>query len=161
MGFTNLFKKKSDNNLELHSIGDGIVKTLDECIDVVFAQKMVGDGYLFTPTTNELYSPVNGIVTVVMPTNHAIGIKTDDGLDILIHVGIESVTLEERHIFFNVNLNDRISINQKIADIDLDMLKKKLPSIDTPVLVTNLENRSIEIIKTGSVSSNDQIALIK
>ncbi len=152
-----LFKKK----VTLKSLGEGEALQLDQCIDPVFKEKMVGDGYLFIPSTNQLYAPISGKVTMISPTNHAIGITDKNGLEILVHVGIESVGLEEQLIFFQVQEGEEINAGQLLANIELAKLELALPSIQTPVLFTNLTNQKLKITKTGTVNLNDIIVELK
>ncbi len=151
-----MFSKKTI----LHSIGNGTISPIDTCIDPVFSEKIVGDGYLFTPRDNNIYSPISGNITMVADTNHALGV-TSKKYELLIHIGIESVKLKEQLITPVVKEGDTVNQGDLIATVDLSKLKSVLPSTQTPVLITNLDGKQIKLLKTGLVSINDKILEIK
>lgn len=97
----NFFKKKAENKTsELVAISHGKLVDLDTVSDPIFAQKMMGDGYALVPNDGKLYSPVSGKVKTIFPTKHAIGITTETGIDVLIHLGFDTVELEGKTLRF-------------------------------------------------------------
>ena len=113
----------------------GQIMEIEKVPDQVFSQKMMGDGFGIDPQDGEVYAPFNGIVKSVFPTKHAIGLESDDGLEVLIHMGLDTVNLKGEGFTVYVNEGDQISIGQKLADIDIEAIKNKVPSLITPVVV--------------------------
>ena len=115
----------------------GQVKTLSEIEDEVFSSGMLGDGIAIEPTSGQVVSPVDGTVSSVFPTKHAIGITSDEGVEILIHIGMDTVSLNGDGFENFVQQNDRVTKGMLIARVDLDKLKAAGFSTITPVVITN------------------------
>ncbi|QUW22461.1 PTS transporter subunit EIIC [Sporosarcina sp. Marseille-Q4063] len=141
----------------------GEIKPLSEVPDAVFAEKMMGDGFAIVPSEGTIVSPVNGKVVSLFPTKHAIGILSDSGREILIHVGIDTVKLEGKGFEALVAQDDRIEIGQPLLQVDLEYIKEHATSIITPIIFTNLfEGEEIGINKLGHVDSQEaDIIIIK
>ncbi len=108
---------------------------LEQVGDDVFARKLLGDGIAIVPSDGKLYAPVDGVISAVMDTNHAYGFSTETGLELLVHVGLESVSLRGQGFTPHVREGDRVRLGQLVAEVDLDFLKSKgVPTI-TSVLV--------------------------
>ncbi|WP_297282232.1 PTS transporter subunit IIABC [uncultured Anaerococcus sp.] len=118
---------------------DGHVLELEEVNDPVFSGKLMGDGYALRPNGQEIYSPVDGEVVMVADTKHAVGIKTKEGLEILVHMGIDTVALNGAGFEIFVKEGDTINKDTKIASMDLDLIKKEGKETDIMVIVTNSE----------------------
>jgi glucose PTS system EIICBA or EIICB component len=135
----------------------GELKPLSEVPDAVFAEKMMGDGFAIVPSEGTIVSPVNGKVVSLFPTKHAIGILSDSGREILIHVGIDTVKLEGKGFEALVAQDDRIEIGQPLLQVDLDYIKEHATSIITPIIFTNLfEGEEIGINKLGHVNLQEE-----
>jgi sugar PTS system EIIA component len=149
--FKNLFKSKkveSDNTI-LQPL-EGEIVPLDVVPDPVFSQKMIGDGFAVNPTNGTVVSPVDGEVISVFPTKHAVSVKSADGREILIHVGLETVTLNGEGFTAFVSDGQRVQKGQKLLEADFQAIKEKVPSIITPVIFTNLaENERVVIEEHG------------
>lgn len=117
----------------------GYLLELEEVNDPVFSGKLMGDGYALRPEASEIYSPVAGEVVMVAGTKHAIGIKSEEGLEILVHMGIDTVALDGRGFEIFVKEGDQIDKDTKIATMDLDLIKKEGKETDIMVIVTNSE----------------------
>ena len=138
------------SKVEIVSPLDGKLIDLSEVPDQVFSQKMMGDGFAIDPTSGEVVSPVDGTVAMVFGTKHAIGINTEDGLEILIHFGIDTVKLNGEGFECLVNQGEKVKAGQPILKVDIDEIEEKVPSIITPIIFTNLpEGKSIGIINKG------------
>ena len=108
---------------------------LEQVPDGVFAQKLLGDGVAIIPEDGKIYAPLDGEVVSIAETRHAYGIQTEEGLEILIHVGLDSVTLQGKGFISHVKMGDQVKSGDLIAEVDLNYLeKKKIPTI-TPVLL--------------------------
>ena len=139
----------------------GNVIKLEEVPDKVFAEKMMGEGFAIEPLGNVVTSPVSGEITSLFATKHAIGITSDNGLEILIHVGMDTVSLNGEGFTAYINQGDKVKVGDKLLSVDFDKIKEKVPSIITPVVFTNLtENSKLEINYGEVKSSKDVVAII-
>lgn len=130
-----LFKKNSVINIMSPLTGEAI--DISQVSDQVFSQKMLGDGIAINPTYGTVVSPCNGKVILVFPTNHAIGIRSTEGIEILIHLGLDTVELEGRGFKRLVNEGDKVKLGDKLMEMDMDYLKENTKSLVTPVVITN------------------------
>jgi sugar PTS system EIIA component len=110
---------------------------LEEVPDPTFAQKMLGDGIAFEPTEGKMFSPVNGKVIQVFPTKHAIGLESETGLEILIHVGLETVNLKGEGFDTKVKPGDKVKAGDLLLTFDLEFIQTNAASIITPCVITN------------------------
>lgn len=117
---------------------NGKVAALTEVNDYLFNKKIMGEGAAIKPEDNFVYSPADGEVVLVYDAKHAIAIRTDEGLQILIHVGIDSVKLEGRGFASYVKVGDKVSVGEKILFFDREYIEKHASSI-TPLVITNSE----------------------
>ncbi|MGN8648234.1 glucose-specific PTS transporter subunit IIBC [Gracilibacillus sp. HCP3S3_G5_1] len=144
-------------DLDFVSPMQGEVMPLSEVPDQVFSQKMMGDGFAVKPTDGEIVSPVNGKIINVFPTKHAIGIEADNGTEILIHIGIDTVNLKGEGFTAKVVEGDEVKQGQALMEVDLDFISNNAPSTVTPIIFTNLaEGQSIQLNKTGNISKEDK-----
>ncbi|MGH2316180.1 glucose-specific PTS transporter subunit IIBC [Planococcus sp. SE5232] len=143
--------------LEFNSPITGELLPISEVPDQVFSGKMVGDGFAIKPTEGKVFSPVNGKVVTVFPTKHAIGIAADNGTEILIHIGIDTVHLKGEGFTSHIEQGDLVEQGQLLMEMDLDYIAENAASIITPVVFTNLEEgQSIKLSKSGSVAATDK-----
>lgn len=142
----------------VHAPFNGVVKPISECRDSVFASKAMGDGIVIVPENGNLYSPVTGEVMMVFPTKHAMGLKADNGAELLIHVGMDTVSLEGKPFEVLVKEGDRIDAGQLLMKADLDAIKDAGLSIETPVVITNQKAFNSE--KDGNVQAGETILRI-
>ncbi|MDQ0976822.1 glucose-specific phosphotransferase system IIBC component [Neobacillus niacini] len=139
----------------------GELKPITEVPDQVFAGKMMGDGFAIVPAEGTIVSPVNGKIVNLFPTKHAIGILSDTGREILIHVGIDTVNLKGQGFETLVSENDIVDQGQPLLKVDLDYIKEHATSTITPVVFTNLaEGEKVVIEKPGQVNLK-QTGIIK
>ena len=137
----------------------GKVIALSEVPDEVFSQKVLGDGAAIIPEDGKIVSPVNGEVSTVSETLHAYGFTSDDGLEILVHVGIDSVALKGAGFTAHVKEGDKVKAGDLVAEVDLDVLKKNnIPTI-TPVLVCDGADELVMTATTGSVTAGKSVVL--
>ena len=122
----------------------GEVKELSQATDPVFAQGLMGRGVVIVPSQGELVSPVNGRVTVFFPTKHAIGILSDEGVEILMHIGMDTVNLEGKGFEGYVSQGDKVKVGDKLISFDIDMIKKAGYVTETPVIITNSDRYQVE-----------------
>lgn len=137
--FKNLFGKKNDvdKEIEITSPVNGKYVKLEDIPDPVFAEKMMGEGFGVDPTDGEVVAPVAGTVMQVFPTNHAVGIKTNNGLEVLIHIGLETVAMEGKGFEGHVSEGDKVEKGDKLVTFDMDLVKSEANSTISPVIITN------------------------
>lgn len=140
---------KSNDNTFVAPI-DGKILPITEVPDEVFSQKMMGDGFAIEPANGEVVSPVNGVITTVFPTKHAIGITADNGSEILIHFGIDTVNLKGEGLEALVEQGAKVKAGQPILKVNLNEVKGKVPSVITPIVFTNLTEGQTVSVKSGN-----------
>ena len=123
--------------VEISSPLSGQVKELSQATDPVFAQGVMGQGVLIEPSQGDLLAPVDGIVSVLFPTKHAVGIVSDQGVEMLMHIGMDTVNLEGKGFTAHVNQGDRVKVGDKLISFDIDLIKDAGYVTETPVIITN------------------------
>lgn len=153
-----MFKFFTHKKVTIKAPISGIVSELSEVPDDVFAQKIVGDGIAINPTDNTLYSPVKGKIVQIFPTLHALGIETEEGLEILIHLGVDTVELKGEGFTSFVEKGQQVDVGDKLIEIDWNSIKHKVPSIMTPILITNMDRvDKIEVLKSGEIKAKEDL----
>ncbi|KIL47982.1 PTS sugar transporter subunit IIA [Jeotgalibacillus campisalis] len=134
-----LFGKKEEapSEISVYAPINGKLLTLDEVPDPVFSQKMMGDGIAIEPTDGKVVSPIDGEVVQVFPTKHAIGLKAKNGAEILIHIGLETVSMEGKGFETHVSEGSEVKVGDPLVTFDLALVGEKAKSIITPVILTN------------------------
>lgn len=133
----NLFNKNKPVPILAAMTGDVI--DITQVPDEMFADKIIGDGIAINPTDGVVVSPVKGEIIQVFPTKHALGIKTKEGLEILIHIGIDTVELKGEGFKTYIKAGDKVEAGDKLLKIDLDFIKKSGKSTISPIIITNME----------------------
>lgn len=140
----------------------GEMKLISETPDETFSQKMMGDGVVIFPTGNEVVSPCNGKIRMIFPTKHAIGIESDEGVEMLIHVGIDTVKLNGEGFEVLVNVDDQVKKGDKLLTFDLNYIRKNAASDATVLVFSNLSSdQKLELIKLGKVQAKEEIVRVK
>lgn len=135
----------------------GRVIPLDQVKDEAFAQGILGRGVAVQPENGEVYAPFNGKVMTFFPTKHAVGLLSDQGLELLIHVGLDTVNLNGKYFTACVKEGDRVAKGQKLLEFDMEQMKKEGYVLDTPVIVTNydayqdIQKKENQNVKAGDV----------
>lgn len=152
-------EETDDRVLLINSPVEGRVKPLSELEDDTFAKELIGKGIAISPVSDDIYSPVNGVITSLFPTKHAIGIQADNGLEILIHVGIDTVNLNGECFESNIKQGDKISKGQKILTFNREEIQNKGYSTDVIVVITN-SNNYLDVFpntKVENVTTTDRL----
>lgn len=145
----------------IYSPVTGVAKDLGDVNDEAFASRMMGDGVAVTPTDSVIKAPADGEISFVFDTKHAIGFTTDDGVSLIIHVGIDTVKLQGKGFEILKQQGEKVKKGEPIMKIDIDYLKKNAPSLDTPVMCTELkDNEKIRVIKVGEVKAGEELFAI-
>ena len=142
-------KKKKENKVV--SPLDGVAVELSKVPDEAFSGKMLGDGFAVAPVKGDIYSPVSGTVTDITDTKHAFCITADDGAEILLHIGINTVNLKGVGVSVFIKEWTKVTQGERIAEVDLDLLKKHELCIETPVLICNQDKFEITSTSEGDL----------
>lgn len=136
----------------------GQVKPLSQATDPVFSSGVMGQGVVIEPSQGELVSPVNGTVTVLLPTKHAVGIVSEEGVEMLMHIGMDTVSLDGKGFEAHVEQGDKVVVGQQLISFDMDVIKKAGLVTETPVIITNQDDFQADVegdlprdIKRGDV----------
>ncbi|MGE8205355.1 PTS sugar transporter subunit IIA [Heyndrickxia sp. NPDC080065] len=148
--FKKLFGKKETTMTIVSPITGKVVK-IEDVPDQVFSQKMIGDGIAIEPAEGVVVAPMDGEVVQIFPTKHAVGIRGKDGLEILIHVGMETVAMEGEGFNGHVVQGDQVKAGDKLVTFDLNLVKEKAESIISPVVITNFE-AVVSLTKTEEIA---------
>lgn len=157
-----MFKKlfgKDDKNTEEKIVAplSGKVVSLEEVPDPVFSQKMMGDGIAIDPSEGKVVSPVAGEIVQLFPTKHAVGLKTDSGLEVLVHIGLETVGMEGEGFESHVSAGDKVNVGDELITFDMDLVREKAKSTITPIILTNGDDKveSSEVLTSGDASKGE------
>ena len=151
MGLFDIFKKKEKTIVTIYSPINGKVIELKEVPDEAFAQKMVGDGCAIEPDKGSICSPIEGQLMNIFPTNHAIIFETIDGLEMIVHFGIDTVKLDGKG-FQKLREPGPIKVGDEIVKSNLDEIKDNVPSTRSPIIINNMEKvEKIEVLSLGKI----------
>ena len=123
----------------------GQVKPLGQATDPVFSSGVMGQGVVIEPSQGELVSPVNGTVTVLFPTKHAVGIVSEEGVEMLMHIGMDTVSLDGKGFVAHVEQGDKVVVGQQLISFDMDVIKKAGLVTETPVIITNQDDFQADV----------------
>lgn len=146
-----------EKRLQICSPLNGKAVPLDSVPDPVFSERVLGDGCAVIPTDGKIYSPVNGEISSIAETNHAYGFSSEDGLEILVHFGLETVALKGEGFTPHVAVGDKVKIGDLIAEVDTALLKSKGINLITPVLVCDGADDLEMSVSDGSVKAGDKL----
>lgn len=132
-----LFSRKKQEEVTFLAPLTGAIVPLSEVPDPVFAQKVVGDGVAILPSEGLLLAPIDAKVTHLFPTHHAIGLTSDSGLEILMHIGIDTVKLKGQGFTPFVSVGDQVKAGDKLIEFNASVLKEAGCPIVTPIVITN------------------------
>lgn len=149
---------EDEKSMIVHSPAKGEVKPLEESFDETFASGMMGKGVVILPENGEIVAPFDGTIVTVFPTNHAWGLQSKSGIELLIHVGVDTVNLEGEFFTPLKKSGDIIKKGEPMLKFDMEKIIEKGYSVETPVIVTNADKFSdIKILLTGKVNDGAKI----
>ena len=147
---------------EVYSVADGQVIALEQVKDPVFAQKMMGDGFAVEPANGNIVSPVSGTVSSIFPTKHALGLVTEAGLEVLVHIGLDTVSLEGKPFTVHVAEGQKVAAGDLLVTADLDAIRAAGRETSTVVVFTNAEAiKSVKLEQTGSLAAKTVVAKVE
>ncbi|CAM1659486.1 PTS system glucose-specific EIICBA component [Streptococcus oralis] len=147
---------------DVYSVADGQVVALEQVEDPVFAQKMMGDGFAVEPANGNIVSPVTGTVSSIFPTKHALGLVTDSGLEVLVHIGLDTVSLEGKPFTVHVSEGQKVVAGDLLVTADLDAIREAGRKTSTVVVFTNGDVlKSVKLEQTGSLAAKTAVAKVE
>ena len=147
---------------DVYSVADGQVIALEQVKDPVFAQKMMGDGFAVEPANGNIVSPVSGTVSSIFPTKHALGLVTEAGLEVLVHIGLDTVSLEGKPFTVHVSEGQKVAAGDLLVTADLDAIRAAGRETSTVVVFTNGDAiKSVKLEQTGSLAAKTAVAKVE
>ena len=147
---------------EVYSVADGQVVALEQVKDPVFAQKMMGDGFAVEPANGNIVSPVSGTVSSIFPTKHALGLVTEAGLEVLVHIGLDTVSLEGKPFTVRVTEGQQVAAGDLLVTADLGAIREAGRETTTVVVFTNGDAiKSVKLEQTGSLAAKTAVAKVE
>ena len=147
---------------EVYSVADGEVIALEQVKDPVFSQKMMGDGFAVEPANGNIVSPVSGTVSSVFPTKHALGLVTEAGLEVLVHIGLDTVSLEGKPFTVHVAEGQKVAAGDLLVTADVDAIREAGRETSTIVVFTNADAiQSVKLEQTGSLTAKTVVAKVE
>lgn len=152
----------SGTTKNLYSVADGEAISIDQVNDPVFSQKMMGEGFAVKPADETVVAPVDGEIVSIFPTKHAIGIKTADGIEVLVHMGIETVSMTKPASRVVVNDGQKVKVGDTLAIMDIEAVQSEGKDTTIIVVITNSERvESLTLDKSGQVAKAEKIGYIE
>lgn len=147
---------------DVHSVADGQVINIEDVKDPVFSQKMMGDGFAVEPENGKIVSPVAGKVASIFPTKHALGLVTDNGLEVLVHIGLDTVSLEGKPFEVKVTEGQTVAAGDLLVEADLAAIREAGRETETVVVFTNADAiKSVKVEHTGKLAANAPVAKVE
>lgn len=131
--------------LEIFAPIEGKIVPLKDVPDPVFSERMMGEGIAIMPVKGNVFAPVEGTVILVAETKHAISIRANDGTELFIHIGLETVSLKGQGLSSCVAVGDEVTIGQLLVEVDWTYLQEHAQSIITPIVITNRKDKNIHL----------------
>ncbi len=141
---------------------NGLVRKIEEAPDEAFSEKMMGDGVIIEPTDGVVYAPEDGTVTMIFDTKHAVGFETDSGIELLIHVGIDTVNLGGKGFNPIVKVGQHLKKGEVLMNFDLEQIRSTAKAMSTPVICTDLtEGQKLSVLKYGEIKTGEPLIRIE
>jgi PTS system glucose-specific IIA component len=154
--FKKLFGTQSKKTEIVLAPVTGRIIPIEQVPDPTFAEKMLGEGVAIDPTEGEIVAPVDGEIISLFPTKHAMGIKSNNGLEILIHIGLDTVKMQGEGFETFVQVGDKVSAGTTLIRFSTELIQRKASSIITPVVITNSEKiKQLDVTAQGNVKRGE------
>lgn len=151
-----LFKKKTT---EITTPVNGLVVDLKEVNDPVFSEKMMGEGFAIKPVDGKICAPVKGTIKSVFPSFHALTLEAEDGLDILIHIGLDTVELDGNGFSSMIQEGQKVDVGELLIQVDLDFLAQNKKDDIVIVIFPEMQDRKLQI-KSGKIQIKEVAAIL-
>ena len=135
--------------ISLKAVEDGRTIPMDEVNDQTFAQELLGPGIAIVPSNGTVVSPINGTIATVMDTKHAVCIQGEDGLELIVHAGLDTVELNGKYYQTYKEIGDQVKAGDVLLEFDLEEITKAGYDVTTPIVITNLGDYKITKCLTG------------
>ena len=152
--------KQLNNYVEIDAPVSGEVVALSEVKDEVFSKEIMGKGVAVRPNEGKVVAPFDGVVSAIFPTNHAVGLTNAEGVEVLVHIGLDTVELNGKHYTGHVKNGDQVKKGDLLVEFDIDAITKEGYDVITPVIITNTNN-FIDVIETENKEVNKLDCLLK
>ena len=155
--------EKNAKTISLKAVEDGRTIPMDEVNDQTFAQELLGPGIAIVPSNGTVVSPINGTIATVMDTKHAVCIQGEDGLELIVHAGLDTVELNGKYYQTYKEIGDQVKAGDVLLEFDLEEITKAGYDVTTPIVITNLGDYKITKCLTGQQvkAGEEVIQLIK
>lgn len=141
--------EKNAKTISLKAVEDGRTIPMDEVNDQTFAQELLGPGIAIVPSNGTVVSPINGMIATVMDTKHAVCIQGEDGLELIVHAGLDTVELNGKYYQTYKEIGDQVKAGDVLLEFDLEEITKAGYDVTTPIVITNLGDYKITKCLTG------------
>ena len=141
--------EKNAKTISLKAVADGRTIPMDEVNDQTFAQELLGPGIAIVPSNGTVVSPINGTIATVMDTKHAVCIQGEDGLELIVHAGLDTVELNGKYYQTYKEIGDQVKAGDVLVEFDLEEITKAGYDVTTPIVITNLGDYKITKCLTG------------
>ena len=141
--------EKNAKTITLKAVEDGRTIPMDEVNDQTFAQELLGPGIAIVPSNGTVVSPINGTIATVMDTKHAVCIQGEDGLELIVHAGLDTVELNGKYYQTYKEIGDQVKAGDVLLEFDLEEITKAGYDVTTPIVITNLGDYKITKCLTG------------
>ena len=158
MGLFDFLKPNKDDGFTVFSPIAGEIIPISEVNDKAFSSEIMGKGVAIVPAEGKVHAPANGTISAFFPTGHAVGMITDAGVEILIHIGLDTVSLDGLGFTPIVKRGDKVKKGQLLLEFDIDIIKSEGYNVTTPIIITNTDAyEKVDVIATGKVNVGNKI----
>lgn len=159
--FDKLFGSKENKSVEVEIYApiSGEIVNIEDVPDVVFSEKIVGDGVAVHPIGNKIVAPVDGVIGKIFETNHAFSMESKEGVELFVHFGIDTVELKGEGFTRIAQEGQSIKRGDTVIEFDLPLLESKAKSVLTPIVISNMDEISCIVKKSGEVVAGESVVL--
>ncbi|WMY94887.1 MAG: PTS glucose transporter subunit IIA [Arsenophonus sp.] len=154
-----LVSENKNNVINIIAPISGEIFQIEDVPDVVFSEKIVGDGVAIKPSGNKILAPMNGTISKIFETNHAFSMKSDSGIELFVHLGIDTIDLKSEGFSRIAKEGQKVKIGDLILNFDLPLIEKKAKSTLTPVIISNIDEIKKLIKSTGYITAGKTIIM--
>lgn len=159
--FDKLFGSKENKSVEVEIYApiSGEIVNIEDVPDVVFSEKIVGDGVAIRPIGNKIVAPVDGVIGKIFETNHAFSMESKEGVELFVHFGIDTVELKGEGFTRIAQEGQSVKRGDTVIEFDLSLLESKAKSVLTPIVISNMDEISCIVKKSGEVVAGESVVL--
>lgn len=160
--FDKLFGSKENKSVEVQIYAPltGEIVNIEDVPDVVFSEKIVGDGVAIRPTGNKIVAPVDGVIGKIFETNHAFSMESKEGVELFVHFGIDTVELKGEGFNRVAQEGQTVKCGDTVIELDLELLEAKAKSVLTPIVISNMDEVTHMEKKAGEAVAGESVVLV-